>query len=108
MFNLEGRAMRTRDVGGSAWRGSESSWGSACLLRMVYVEVATVGLVDNKRRNSLSDRPHKYIKFYRAQLYSAQSTFKKDPGRARQNSLATAGTNFTKPGAQNKGDLCMC
>ena len=29
------------------------------------------------------------------------------PGRARQNSLATAGTNFTKPGAQNKGDLCM-
>ena len=46
MFNLEGRAMRTRDVGGSAWRGSESSWGSGCLLRMVYVEVATVGLVD--------------------------------------------------------------
>ena len=31
---------------------------------------------------------------------------KKDPGRARKNSLATAGTNFTKPGAQNKGDLC--
>ena len=31
---------------------------------------------------------------------------KKDPGRARQNSLATAGTNFTKPGAQNKGDIC--
>ena len=31
---------------------------------------------------------------------------KKDPDRARQNSLATAGTNFTKPGAQNKGDLC--
>ena len=31
---------------------------------------------------------------------------KKDPGRARQNSVATAGTNFTKPGAQNKGDLC--
>ena len=27
-------------------------------------------------------------------------------GRARQNSLATAGTNFTKPGAHNKGDLC--
>ena len=32
---------------------------------------------------------------------------KKDPGRARQNSVATAGTNFTKPGAQNKGDLCI-
>ena len=32
---------------------------------------------------------------------------KKDPGRARRNSLATAGTNFTKPGAHNKGDLCM-
>ena len=31
---------------------------------------------------------------------------KKDPGRARQNSLVTAGTNFTKPGAQNKGDRC--
>ena len=34
------------------------------------------------------------------------NTFKKDPGRARRNILATAGTNFTKPGAQNKGDLC--
>ena len=33
---------------------------------------------------------------------------KKDPGRARRNSLATARTNFTKPGAQNKGDLCTC
>ena len=43
---------------------------------------------------------------YRAQLYSAPSTLKKDPGRARQKSLATAGTNFTKPGAHNKGDLC--
>ena len=32
---------------------------------------------------------------------------KKDPGRARQNSLATEGTNFTKPGAQNKVDPCM-
>ena len=31
---------------------------------------------------------------------------KKDPGMAKQNSLATAATNFTKPGAQNKGDLC--
>ena len=34
------------------------------------------------------------------------SIAKKDPGRTRQSSLATAGTNFTKPGAQNKGDLC--
>ena len=41
---------------------------------------------------------------YRGLLYSAQ--VKKDPGRARQNSPATAGTNFTKPGAHNKGDLC--
>ena len=32
---------------------------------------------------------------------------KKDPGRASRNSLSTAGTNFTKPGAQNKGDLCI-
>ena len=32
---------------------------------------------------------------------------KKDPGRARQSSLATAETNFTKPGAQNKGDPCI-
>ena len=31
---------------------------------------------------------------------------KKDPGRDRQNSLATARANFTKPGARNKGDLC--
>ena len=30
------------------------------------------------------------------------NTLKKDPGRARQNSLATAGINFTKPEAQNK------
>ena len=31
---------------------------------------------------------------------------KKDPGRARQNSQGTTGTRFTKPEAQNKGDLC--
>ena len=29
-----------------------------------------------------------------------------DPGRARQNSLATAGTKFTKPGGQKKVDPC--
>ena len=34
------------------------------------------------------------------------NTVKKDPARARQKSLATAGTNFTKHGAQNKGNLC--
>ena len=44
---------------------------------------------------------------YRGLLYCAQNIVKKDPGRAWQNSLATAGTNFTKPGAQNKGDLCI-
>ena len=44
---------------------------------------------------------------YRGRLYFAQSLVKKDPRRTRQNSLATAGTNFTKPGAQNKGDLCI-
>ena len=43
---------------------------------------------------------------YRGLLYSAQNIVKKDPGRARQNSLATAGANITKPGAHNKGDLC--
>ena len=43
----------------------------------------------------------------RSPLFCA-NIVKKDPGRARQNSLATAGTNFTKPGAQNKGDLCNC
>ena len=42
----------------------------------------------------------------RSPLFCA-SIVKKDPDRARQNSLATAGTNFTKPGALNKGDLCM-
>ena len=41
----------------------------------------------------------------RSPLFCA-NTFKKDPGRAGQKSLATAGTNFTKPGAHNKGDLC--
>ena len=34
---------------------------------------------------------------YRGRLYSAQNIVKKIPGRAMQNSLATAGTNFTKP-----------
>ena len=43
---------------------------------------------------------------YRGLLYSVQSIVKKDPGMTLQDSLATAGTNFTKPGAQNKGDLC--
>ena len=38
---------------------------------------------------------------YRGLLYSAQNIAKKDPGRAKQKSLATAGANFTKPGAQN-------
>ena len=43
---------------------------------------------------------------YRGLLYSAQDILKKDPGRAKLKSLATAVANFTKPGAQNKGDLC--
>ena len=34
----------------------------------------------------------------RSPLFCA-NIVKKDPGRARQNSLATAGKNFTKPGA---------
>ena len=46
-------------------------------------------------------------KVYRGRLYPAQNTTKHYPGRAGQNSLATAGTNFTKPGAQHKVDLCM-
>ena len=44
---------------------------------------------------------------YRGLLYSAQNTVKKDQGRAKQKSLATTVANFTKPGAQNKGDLCI-
>ena len=48
-----------------------------------------------------------FLKVQRSPLFCA-NIVKKDPGRARQNSLATAGTNFTKPGAQNKGDLCSC
>ena len=44
---------------------------------------------------------------YRGLLYSAQNVVKKDPNRDKQKSLATAVANFTKPGAQNKGDLCM-
>ena len=39
-------------------------------------------------------------------LFCANIVVNKDPARARQNSLATAGTNFTKLGAQNKGHLC--
>ena len=41
------------------------------------------------------------LKIYNVQrltLFCA-NIVKKDPGRAGQNSLATAGTNFTKPGA---------
>ena len=41
----------------------------------------------------------------RSTLFCA-NIVKKDPGKARQNSLATAGTNFTKPGAHNKVHLC--
>ena len=47
-----------------------------------------------------------YSRKYRVRLYSAQSKFENEPGRARQNSLATAGTNLVKPGAQNKVDPC--
>ena len=36
----------------------------------------------------------------------AQYIVKKDPGRARQYSLATAGAKFTEPEAHNKADLC--
>ena len=41
----------------------------------------------------------------RSPLFCA-NIVKKDPDRARQTSLATAGNKFTKPGAQNKGDPC--
>ena len=51
--------------------------------------------------------PKNNHELYRARLNSAHSTFKKDPGRVRQNSLATTGTNFTKPGAQNKVYPCI-
>ena len=43
-----------------------------------------------------------WIRLYRGLLYSAQNIVKKDSGRVRQNSVNTAGTNFTKPGAQHK------
>ena len=42
----------------------------------------------------------------RSTLFCA-SIFKKDPGRAKQNSLAAAGTKFPKPGAHKKVDLCV-
>ena len=48
---------------------------------------------------------HREIGLQRSPLFCA-NIVKKDPGRAKQNSLATAGTKFTKPGAQNKVDLC--
>ena len=44
---------------------------------------------------------------YRGLIYSVQDILKKDPGRAQLKSLATAVANFTKPGAQNKGDPCI-
>ena len=49
----------------------------------------------------------KILNAYRGAQNGVQNIVKKDPGRARQNSLATAGTYLTKPGAQNKGDLCI-
>ena len=57
--------------------------------------------------NAGEDRAFQYVKnkIQRSPLFCA-NTCKKDPGRTRRNSLATAATNFTKPGAQNKGDLC--
>ena len=39
-------------------------------------------------------------------LFTEVYFFWRKKGRARQNSLATEGTNFTKPGAHNKVDLC--
>ena len=70
---------------------------------------------DHRKWNNLLNGPHWPMQpilhflqaIYRVRLHFAQSTFKKDPGRARWNSLATEGTNFTKPGAQNKVDPCM-
>ena len=49
----------------------------------------------------------KKILMYRGLLYSAQDIVKKDPGRAKLKSLATAVANFTKPGAKNKGDRSL-
>ena len=57
-------------------------------------------------------RRNKYLHYAVSGMTLQRSTLfcanivKKDPGRAKQNSLVTAHTNFTKPGAQNKGDLC--
>ena len=42
------------------------------------------------------------ISTYRGRPFSVISIVKKDPGRTRQSTLATAGTNFTKPLASNK------
>ena len=50
-----------------------------------------------------------YRSLYRGLLYFVQTIVKKDPGRARQNSLAAEEPNFTKPGTpgtHNKIDLC--
>ena len=55
------------------------------------------------QKNMAYSSPISYVQ--RSPLFCANIS-KKDPGRVRQNSLATAGTNFTKPGAHNKGDLC--
>ena len=42
--------------------------------------------------------------YYRGAHNRVQNIVQKDPGRARPNSLATAGTNFTKLGVQKKAD----
>ena len=58
-------------------------------------------------RFNLHLSPQRYIdtKLFTEVDFICAKIVKKDPGRANQNSLATAETNFTKPGAHNKVDL---
>ena len=73
------------------------------LLNLRWARGVKGGICSESHNPATIPHPSTYVQ--RSPLFCA-NTFKKDPGRARQTSLATAGTNFTKPGAHNKGDLC--
>ena len=63
-----------------------------CVVMSALLESLTTG-------TTLATCPHVgRRKLYRGAQNGAQNRVKKDPGRARQSRLATAGTNFTKPG----------
>ena len=92
--------MRAGAEGGGAGGGGRGSFFGTARWRVLGGPCG-----DPYSSNDGEFQPSTFCHVQRSPLFCA-NIVKKDPGKARQNSLATAGTNFTKPGAQNKGDLC--